>query len=124
MSANPAQSLSAASLPALDAAAEQSGEKHSPLCFVIATDASIRHFLSLILHGVGIDTEEFADDSGLKAALPRRKPVLVCLELPLESADAIACVAALGTGGYCGQGQLMSSRGSAVLAHVKGIGEQ
>jgi EAL domain-containing protein (putative c-di-GMP-specific phosphodiesterase class I) len=124
MSANPAQSLSAASLPALDAAAEQSGEKHSPLCFVIDTDASIRHFLSLILHGVGIDTEEFADDGGLKAALQRRKPDLVWLDIPLESAEAIACVGTLRSGGYCGQVQLMSTRGSAVLAHVKSIGEQ
>jgi len=124
MSAKPAQSLPAASPPALEPASEPSGAKHTPLCFVIDTDASIRHFLSLILHGVGIDTEEFADEGGLKAALQRRKPDLVCLDIPLESADAIACVAALGTGGYCGQVQLMSSRGSAVLAHVKSIGEQ
>jgi EAL domain-containing protein (putative c-di-GMP-specific phosphodiesterase class I)/CheY-like chemotaxis protein len=124
MSAKPAQLLSAASLSALDAASEQSGEKHTPLCFVIDNDASIRHFLSLILHGVGIDTEGFADGGGLKAALQQRKPDLVCLDIPLESAEAIACVATLGAGGYCGQVQLMSGRGSAVLAHVKSIGEQ
>ena len=43
---------------------------------------------------------------------------------PLESADAIECVVALGRKGYCGFVQLMSSRGSAVLEHVKSIGEQ
>jgi EAL domain-containing protein (putative c-di-GMP-specific phosphodiesterase class I) len=122
MSAKPAQLSSATPASALDAAAEQSGL--TPLCFVIDTDASIRHFLSLILHGAGIDTEEFADASGLQAALQRRTPDLVCLDIPLESADAIACVITLGKAGYRGQVQLMSGRGSAVLAHVKGIGEQ
>jgi hypothetical protein len=33
----------------------------APLCYVIDEDASIRQFLSLILHGSGIDTVEFAD---------------------------------------------------------------
>jgi len=33
----------------------------APLCYVVDEDASIRHFLSLILHGSGIDTVEFAD---------------------------------------------------------------
>ena len=44
----------------LDAAAAHTGEARTPLCFVIDTDASIRQFLSLVLHGAGIDTEEFA----------------------------------------------------------------
>ena len=58
--------------------------------------ASIRHFLSLILHGAGIDTEEFADGNALRAALAQRAPDLVFLDIPLESAEAIACVVALG----------------------------
>lgn len=96
----------------------------APLCFVIDGDASIRHFLSLILHGAGIDTEEFADGQGLRRALSRQAPHLIFLDIPLESAEAIACVAALGNGNYRGRVQLMSSRGAAVLAHVKSIGEQ
>ena len=50
---------------------------------------SIRHFLSLILHGAGIDTEEFADGHALPAALARRTPDAVFLNIALEFAEAI-----------------------------------
>src|ERR1700744_1083992 len=82
-------------------------EAHTPLCYVIDGDGSIRHFLSLILHGAGIDTEEFADGQGLRQALVRRPPDLIFLDIPLESAEAIACVVALGAATYRGQVQLM-----------------
>lgn len=67
----------------------------TPLCFVIDSDENIRHFLSLVLHGSGIDTEEFADGQGLRQAMSRRTPDLVFLDIPLESAEAIACVLSL-----------------------------
>src|SRR5208337_4545057 len=59
-----------------------------------------------------------------RAAMARRIPALVFLNIALESAEAIECVAALGKNGFAGYVQLMSSRGSAVLDHVKGIGEK
>ena len=37
----------------------------APLCYLVDEDASIRQFLSLILHGSGIDTVEFADGAAL-----------------------------------------------------------
>jgi EAL domain-containing protein (putative c-di-GMP-specific phosphodiesterase class I) len=95
-----------------------------PMCFVVDEDGSIRHFLSLILHGAGVDTEEFADGKAFAGTLPRRLPDLVFLDVGLESADAIAAIIALAKRGYFGFVQLMSSRGSAVLEHVKGVGEQ
>ena len=76
------------------------------------------------MHGAGIDTEEFADGPGLLAALGRRTPDAVFLNIALELAEAIGSVVALGQRGYSGYVQLMSNRGSAVLAHVKGIGDQ
>jgi EAL domain-containing protein (putative c-di-GMP-specific phosphodiesterase class I) len=124
MSAKPAQSASAAAVASAGAPIEAGSEARAPLCFVIDGDGSIRHFLSLILHGAGVDTEEFADGHGLIAALEKRSPDLVFLDVPLESSEAIASVVALGVGGYRGRVQLISSRGSAVLAHVKSIGEQ
>jgi EAL domain-containing protein (putative c-di-GMP-specific phosphodiesterase class I) len=124
MSAKPAQSASAAAVAPAGAAIEHGGEARAPLCFVVDGDGSMRHFLSLILHGAGVDTEEFADGHGLLAALETRSPDLVFLDVPLESSEAIASVVALGLGGYRGRVQLVSSRGSAVLAHVKNIGEQ
>jgi EAL domain-containing protein (putative c-di-GMP-specific phosphodiesterase class I) len=91
---------------------------------VVDSDASIRHFLSLVLHGVGVDTEEFAHGKSIEAALGIREPNLVFLNIVLESSEAIETVIALGRRGYSGHIQLMSARGSAVLAHVKSIGEQ
>jgi EAL domain-containing protein (putative c-di-GMP-specific phosphodiesterase class I)/CheY-like chemotaxis protein len=119
MSAKPAQSVTA-----VPVAPTERGAARTPLCFVIDSDGSIRHFLSLILHGSGIDTEEFADGNGLRPALARRTPDLIFLDIPLESAEAIASVIALGGANFGGPVQLMSSRGAAVLGHVKSIGEQ
>jgi EAL domain-containing protein (putative c-di-GMP-specific phosphodiesterase class I) len=121
MAATPAQASTIAATPNAEA---PSAEARAPLCFVVDTDASIRHFLSLILHGSGIDTEELPDGQAVRPALARRQPKLVFLNIALESSDAIECVLALSRAGYSGCVQLMSNRGSAVLAHVKSIGEQ
>jgi EAL domain-containing protein (putative c-di-GMP-specific phosphodiesterase class I) len=96
----------------------------TPLCFVLEEEPSIRHFLSLILHGSGVDTEEFADAAAFREAVAKRKPELVFINIPLDSGDAIASVVSLGKQGYFGFVQLMSNRGAAVLEHVKAIGEQ
>jgi EAL domain-containing protein (putative c-di-GMP-specific phosphodiesterase class I)/CheY-like chemotaxis protein len=95
-----------------------------PLCFVFDEEASIRQFLSLILHGTGIDTEEFNDGATFRQAIAKRKPDVVFIDIPLDSADAIESVVSLGKLGYFGLVQLMSNRGAAVLEHVKGIGDQ
>jgi EAL domain-containing protein (putative c-di-GMP-specific phosphodiesterase class I)/CheY-like chemotaxis protein len=101
-----------------------SEEARAPVAFVVDGDASIRHFLSLVLHGAGMDTEEFADGQSFRAAVAKRAPEVVFLNVGLESAEAIECVIALGKRGYFGFVQLISSRGSAVLGHVKSIGDQ
>jgi EAL domain-containing protein (putative c-di-GMP-specific phosphodiesterase class I) len=122
--------MSASSAPAASASGAAAspdvigGSSRTPLCFIIDSDASIRHFLSLIMHGAGVDTLEFADGDGMATALAKRTPDAVFLNIALESADAIGCVVTLGQRGYSGYVQLMSNRGSAVLAHVKNIGDQ
>jgi EAL domain-containing protein (putative c-di-GMP-specific phosphodiesterase class I) len=123
MSAIPAQ-LPTEAAPEQHQASARSNVSRAPLCFVIDTDPSIRQFLSLVLHGAGIDSDGFADCHDMRAALNERMPNLVFLNIALESAEAIECVVALGRSGYRGHVQLMSGRGSAVLAHVKSIGEQ
>jgi EAL domain-containing protein (putative c-di-GMP-specific phosphodiesterase class I) len=100
------------------------GTASVPVCFVVDGTPNIRNFLSLVLHGVGIETEEFADGASLRQALDRRAPDLVFLDVGLESAEAIETVTNLGKRGYVGFVQLMSNRGSAVLEHVKSVGEQ
>jgi EAL domain-containing protein (putative c-di-GMP-specific phosphodiesterase class I) len=96
----------------------------APLCYVVDEEASIRHFLSLVLHGSGVDTMEFADGAALRRALENRIPDLVFHNIALDSADAIESVVALGKCAFHGSVQLMSNRGAAVLEHVKNIGTQ
>ncbi len=96
----------------------------APTCFVVDDEASIRSFLSLILHGSGIDTQEFADGASFRQAIERQSPDLVFLDVGLDFAVAVESVVALGKRGYFGFVQLMSNRGSAVLEHVKTVGEQ
>lgn len=84
----------------------------------------MRHFLSLVMHGLGIDTVEFGDGAALRDALGSKKPDLVFHDIPLDSSDAIESVLALGKQGFRGAMQLMSNRGSAVLEHIKSIGVQ
>ena len=95
-----------------------------PLCYIVDEVASIRHFLSLILHGAGVDAMEFADGRAMRRAVEKRQPDLVFHNISLESADAIESMIALGKKKFAGPIQLMSNRGAAVLEHVKGIGEQ
>ena len=115
----PGQPAAAGDIPS---AAPRIGK--APLCYVLDDESSMRHFLSLVLHGSGIDTEEFADGQTLRAALARQTPDLVFLNISLESSEAIECVVALGKHGFSGSVQLMSARGAAVLEHVKSIGIQ
>jgi len=96
----------------------------APLCYVVDEEASIRHFLSLVLHGSGIDTVEFPDGAAMRKAIATRVPVLVFHNISLDSADAIESVISLGKNGFRGAVQLMSNRGAAVLEHVKSIGAQ
>ena len=96
----------------------------APLCYVVDEEASIRHFLSLVLHGSGVDTMEFADGAALRRALENRIPDLVFHNIALDATDAVESVVALGKCDFRGSVQLMSNRGAAVLEHVKNIGSQ
>ena len=94
----------------------------APLCFVVDDEPSIRHFLSLILHGAGVDTVDFVDGASMRSAMAQRTPDLIFLNIALDSRDAIETVVALGHHSYGGAVQLMSTRGGAVLEHVRKIG--
>jgi EAL domain-containing protein (putative c-di-GMP-specific phosphodiesterase class I) len=93
-----------------------------PLCYVVDDEPSLRHFVSLVMHGVGVDTVECADGAALRNALDGRLPDLIFHDVALESADAIESMMALGKRGFQGAVQLMSSRGAAVLERAKAIG--
>src|SRR3979411_3289995 len=77
-----------------------------PLCFVVDEETSIRHFLSLILQGAGIDTQEFADAAAMRQAIVGNNPDLIFLSVGSESSQAIDCLIALGKLRYFGFVQL------------------
>ncbi|MBV6487819.1 MAG: EAL domain-containing response regulator [Pseudorhodoplanes sp.] len=95
---------------------------HTPCCFIVDEDSSIRHFLSLIMQGSGIDSEEFADGASLREAMGRRKADLVFINVPFDISDAVESVRALGRANFTGAVQLMSGRGAAVIDNVKTSG--
>jgi EAL domain-containing protein (putative c-di-GMP-specific phosphodiesterase class I)/CheY-like chemotaxis protein len=123
MSATPASKAPPAP-PAASDPAPQGWADRTPLAFVVDEESSIRHFVSLILQGSGVDTMEFADGASFRRAKSARPPDMVFLNVALEAQDALQSIEALGKGGYGGHVQLMSNRGSAVLENVKLVGEQ
>ncbi len=104
--------------------AEPRRDKHSsaPLCLIVDEESSIRQFISLILHGLGIDTIELADGAALRAVRTPRPPDLIFHDISLDSADAIESLLRLSKRNYNGPVQLMSRRGAAVLEHVRKVG--
>ena len=56
----------------------------APLCYVVDEESSIRQFLSLVLHGSGIDTVEFADGAALRKSAEKRVPDLIFHNISLE----------------------------------------
>lgn len=95
-----------------------------PLCYIVDDDISVRHFISAILQGAEIDTREFASGQHFREAIAARVPDLVFLDVPLQNADVMESMAALGSSRYRGYVQLMSNRGTAVMETTKHIGER
>jgi len=94
----------------------------APLCFVVDEEPSIRNFLALLMHGSGIDTVEFSDGAAFRGAAGEREPDLIFHNIALDAADAIESMTMLGKRGFKGAVQLTSSRGAAVLEHVRNVG--
>jgi EAL domain-containing protein (putative c-di-GMP-specific phosphodiesterase class I) len=118
-------SLPKAPAPASVAATPDSGpQTRTPLGFVVDEERALRHFVSLILQGTGVDTMEFADGNEFRAARSPRPPDIIFLDVNLDAQDAIQSIEALGKNGYAGAVQLMSNRGSAVLENIKLMGTQ
>jgi len=108
----------------IEATVPASGERRSPLAFIIDEEANIRQFVSLILQGSGVDTIEFTEGASFRETPIARTPDLVFLNVNLEVQDAVQSIEALSKTDFTGAVQLISNRGSAVLDTVKQAGEQ
>jgi EAL domain-containing protein (putative c-di-GMP-specific phosphodiesterase class I) len=108
--------------PTTETGTVSTGQTAPPLCLVVDDDPSTRHYLSLILHALGIEVVEFADHNALGNARVPRPPDLIFHNISTDSSDAINSLLLLAKRRYTGPVQLMSARGAAVLEHVKAIG--
>jgi EAL domain-containing protein (putative c-di-GMP-specific phosphodiesterase class I) len=105
--------------------ASTSGAKAlAPLCLIIDEDPRIRHFLSLILQGAGVDAAEFVNGASLRIERLPRPGDIVFLNIGANTNDAIQTLDALSKSRYTGVVQLMSTQGLVVLENLKRIGEQ
>jgi EAL domain-containing protein (putative c-di-GMP-specific phosphodiesterase class I) len=111
-----------------DAATRQAASSGAACCCVVDDDLSVRQFLSLIMHGAGVDTVEFEELRDFRAAVERNdfsgRPPLVFIDIALDASPVIDNIVQLGQKGFKGPVQLMSLRGAAVLEHVNAIGKQ
>jgi EAL domain-containing protein (putative c-di-GMP-specific phosphodiesterase class I) len=103
---------------------QEAPSPYAPACFVVDEDRSIRQFLSLILHGSGIDTKDFADRTSFARAIAHRHPAIVFLNVGPETGEAIETIQLLAKRGYVGFVQLMSHRGPTAIEQVKSAGDQ
>ena len=86
-----------------------------PVSFVVDEDSSIRHFVSLIMQGSGIDTQEFADGVAFRKAIETLTANIVFINVPLNTDDAQKSLLALSKSGFRGAVQLMTSRSTVLL---------
>lgn len=95
-----------------------------PLCFVIDEEPRIRHFLSLILQGAGVDAVEYADCMSFRVERLGRRGDMIFLNVGLDTQDVVKTLGALGQARFAGAVQLMSNQGLVVLENLKKIGVQ
>jgi EAL domain-containing protein (putative c-di-GMP-specific phosphodiesterase class I)/CheY-like chemotaxis protein len=95
-----------------------------PVCFVVDPDSSIRHFISLIMQGSGVDTQEFADGASFRKALGSQTPDVVFIDVPSNAEDAQKSMVALSERGCMGAVQLISTLPPQMIEGAKVTGLQ
>ncbi len=107
-----------------DAARVSAAKPATPLCFIIDEDPRIRHFLSLILQGAGVDAVEYPDGMSFRVERLGRPGNMVFLNIGLDTDDVIKTLGGLAKARFAGAVQLMSNQGLVVLENLKKIGTQ
>lgn len=94
------------------------------LCLVCDGASSIRHFLSLIMQGAGVDAKEFANGAAMRHAIGEKTVDLVIIDVPMDVSDPVETINALAQSGFKGAVQLISDRGTAAMEQVRQVGER
>jgi len=96
----------------------------TPLCFVVDEEPKIRHFLSLILQGAGVDAIEYPDCMSFRVERLGRPGDMIFLNVGQDTHDVLKTLAALGQARFAGAVQLMSNQGLVLLENIKKAGVQ
>src|SRR5260370_19557296 len=93
-------------------------------CLIVDDEKAIRSIIARSLRKQMVMTEECGDASSAVAALKRRMPDLIFLDVSLERSDAIEVIRGLGDLKFPGCVQLMSGRDLPLLEEIKRVGER
>jgi EAL domain-containing protein (putative c-di-GMP-specific phosphodiesterase class I) len=94
----------------------------SPHAFVVDDEEGVCTVITMTLAGMGVEAETFHAAPDAVAALDRRLPAIIFLDVALEKSDAIDVIRGLGERGYGGVVQLMSGSNIGLLEDVRRIG--
>jgi DNA-binding NtrC family response regulator len=112
------QSAPAARDPAVGAR----GEPIRPFAYVIDDETAICQIVSATLTGLGVESESFQTAGEALAALDRRLPAVIFLDVALLQSDAIDVIHGLGERNYRGTVHLMSGGNRSLVEAVARIG--
>jgi EAL domain-containing protein (putative c-di-GMP-specific phosphodiesterase class I)/ActR/RegA family two-component response regulator len=93
-------------------------------CLIVDDEKAVRSIIARALRKQMVMTEECGDASSALAALKRRVPDLIFLDVSLERSDAIEVIRGLGDLKFRGGVQLMSGRDLTLLEEIKRVGER
>jgi len=94
----------------------------SPHAFVVEDEEGICKLITMTLATMGVEAESFHAAQAAVAALDKRLPAIIFLDVALENSDAIDVIRGLGERGYGGIVQLMSGSNVELLEDVRRVG--
>lgn len=94
----------------------------SPHAFVVDDEDGICKLITMTLATMGVEAEKFHTAQDAVAALDRRLPAIIFLDVALQGSDAVDTIRGLGEKGYGGIVQLMSGSNAELLEDVRRVG--
>ncbi len=94
----------------------------SPHAFVVDDEDGICKLITMTLAKMGVEAEKFHAAQDAVAALDRRLPAIIFLDVALKRSDAVDVIRGLGEKGYGGIVQLMSGSNVDLLEDVRRVG--
>ena len=102
--------------------AENQMASASPHAFVVDDEGGICKLITMTLAKMGVEAEKFHTAQDAVAALDRRLPAIIFLDVALKRSDAVDVIRGLGEKGYGGIVQLMSGSNVGLLEDVRRVG--